>query len=122
MTIRKIIPNDSGCSDSWVKKKKLHIYKRKKKEMETVDLQTAYMISLFAHANLSVIARRGNIHTRVYIYIYVCSSVHARSKPAKLEIFKYFCTRLKKNFIRIKRIKCNRFDPILPFFLPLSPY
>lgn len=69
--IRKIIPNDSGCSDSWVKKKKIAYLQKKKKEMETVDLQTAYMISLFAHANLSVIARRGNIHTRVYIYICV---------------------------------------------------
>ena len=74
--IRKIIPNDSGCSDSWVKKKKkekkiAYLQKKKKREMKTVDLHTAYMISLFAHANLSVIARRGNIHTRVYIYIYI---------------------------------------------------
>ena len=57
--------------------------------MKTVDLHTAYMISLFAHANLSVIARRGNIHTRVYIYIYIYTYVARYMLDQNLRNLKY---------------------------------
>lgn len=63
----KSFQKDSSCSGSWIqKKKKMHIYKRKKeREMKTYTRHTWFFF--FAHANLSVIARRGNIH--IYIYM-----------------------------------------------------
>lgn len=104
----KSFQKDSSCSGSWVqKKKKKNAYLQKEKRKRDENLHTAYMIFLFR-------ARKSQRYCSSWKYTYIY--IHARSKPAKLEIYKYFCT-IKRNFTRAQLI--IRFDSTLSPPFPL---